>query len=501
MPVTTSYPGIYIEEIPNSNRTISAAPTSIAAFVGYSHPFRTPTTTFRNAVLVFSFSEYEREFGGLFVSGSVLGDLPLAVYQFFLNGGAMAYIVGLDPHLTVPPMVVNTTSGSFTLNALEPTTSLTIRLTVSVKPSSADAGIADIAVTYGTRVEMFRNVKIAELKTRLEGSSLVSLVTPLTLPSTDQFAVWSADFGDETGGAFAAADFLAVFQADAPLDKVDIFNLLIVPGVTDNGILSAALSFAERKRAFLIMDPAPSLGADPVSGSLPPVDIGGVFSGGTVPQSPNGAIYFPYLKSQHPMTSEAIEVAPSGYVAGIFARTDTKRGVWKAPAGLEAVILNTTGVVDSGRMTDLRQGDLNNRGVNVIRSFPGVGTVVYGARTLTAASVSQQPWKYVPVRRTALFIEQTLFRELKWTIFEPNDTPLWVAITSSVGGFMQSLFKQGAFQGSKPSEAFLVKCDSTTTTQFDIDNGVVNIIVGFRPLKPAEFVIIKIAQLAGQVQS
>jgi phage tail sheath protein FI len=497
MPVTTSYPGIYIEEIPNSNRSIAAAPTSIAAFVGYAHPLRTPAGNFGSAVLVFSFSEYEREFGGLFISGNVLGDLPLAVYQFFLNGGAMAYIVGLDPHLTVPPMVINTTAGSFTLDALEPTGP--IAMTVSVTPNGSNAGIADIAVTYGTRVETFRNVKIEELESRLKGSSLVRLETPVTVTAGDTFPIVAPSFGSESGGAFAASDFLAVFQADTPLDKVDIFNLLILPGVTDNGILSAALSFAERKRAFLIMDPAPSLVADPVSGAVPPADIGGVFAAGTIPQSPNGAIYFPYLKSQHPVTSEAIEVAPSGYVAGVFARTDTKRGVWKAPAGLEAAILNTTGVVDDGRMTDLRQGLLNTAGVNVIRTFPGVGTVVYGARTLV--SVAQQPWRYVPVRRTALFIEQTLFRELKWTIFEPNDSPLWVAITSSVGGFMLSLFNQGAFQGSKPSEAFLVKCDSTTTTQTDIDNGIVNIIVGFRPLKPAEFVIIKIAQLAGQAQS
>jgi phage tail sheath protein FI len=167
-----------------------------------------------------------------------------------------------------------------------------------------------------------------------------------------------------------------------------------------------------------------------------------------------------------------------------------------------AVVLNTTGVVDRGRMTDMNQGTLNINGVNCLRTFPSTGTVVFGARTLVGAddNTAFQQWKYVPVRRMALFIEQSLYFSLKWVIFEPNDEPLWVAIRSTINNFMMGLFTQGAFQGTKPSEAFQVKCDATTTTQDDINNGKVNIIVAFAPLKPAEFVIIKIAQLAGQVQ-
>jgi phage tail sheath protein FI len=188
-------------------------------------------------------------------------------------------------------------------------------------------------------------------------------------------------------------------------------------------------------------------------------------------------------------------------VAGIYARTDTNRGFWKAPAGLETTVLNTTGVVDAGRMTDLMQGKLNMLGIDCLRTFPGVGTVVFGARTLVSANTAFQQWKYVSVRRMALFLEQTLYRNLGWAVFEPNDEPLWVAIRVSIENFMLSLFNQGAFQGTKPSQAFQVKCDATTTTQQDIDNGIVNIIVAFAPLKPAEFVIIKIAQLAGQAQS
>jgi uncharacterized protein len=154
-------------------------------------------------------------------------------------------------------------------------------------------------------------------------------------------------------------------------------------------------------------------------------------------------------------------------------------------------------------MTDGRAGVLNDKAINAIRTFPDIGTVVFGARTLVGAKENSafQQWRYVPVRRIALFIEQTLYRNLGWAVFEPNDEPLWIAIRTSIERFMLSLFRQGAFQGGKPSEAFIVKCDSSTTTQTDIDNGIVNVLVGFCPLKPAEFVIIKIAQLAGQVQA
>jgi phage tail sheath protein FI len=259
------------------------------------------------------------------------------------------------------------------------------------------------------------------------------------------------------------------------------------------------------------MDPPPEDVADPPTNSIGDVlgSTSGDTDGNVAPLSANGALYFPYLKSSNPVTGLATDpktgvpftLPPSGFVAGIYARTDTNRGVWKAPAGLETTILDTTGVVDSGRMTDMRQGVLNNLGVNCVRSFPGVGTVVFGARTLVSANTAYQQWKYVPVRRMALFLEQTLKANLTWVIFEPNDDPLWVAIRVSIESFMLSLFHQGAFAGTTPSEAFQVKCDSSTTTPDDVNNGKVNIIVAFAPLKPAEFVIVKIAQLAGQAQT
>jgi phage tail sheath protein FI len=300
---------------------------------------------------------------------------------------------------------------------------------------------------------------------------------------------------------FSSKQFSDLFQADGSLDKLHIFNLIVVPGVSDVGISSDALAFAERRRAFVILDPPGPDVADPDPTHVN-TSIADDVESGLFPPSTNGALYYPWLKALDPLSGGPMELPPSGYVAGVYARTDTNRGVWKAPAGLETVLLGTAGgVVDRGRMTDARQGTLNPIGVNVLRTFPGVGTVVFGARTLVTANTALEQWWYVPVRRMALFIEDSLYDSLGWAIFEPNAEPLWVALTAEVTDFMLSLFRQGAFKGVTPSQAFQVKCDASTTTQTDIDQGIVNIVVAFAPLKPAEFVVIKIAQLAGQAQS
>jgi phage tail sheath protein FI len=188
---------------------------------------------------------------------------------------------------------------------------------------------------------------------------------------------------------------------------------------------------------------------------------------------------------------------PSGIVAGIMSRTDSTRGVWKSPAGIDAALNGVQGLQVS--LTDAENGQMNPLGINNLRTFPLAGSVVWGARTLRGADQFADDYKYVAVRRTALFLEESLYRGTQWVVFEPNDEPLWAQIRLNIGAFMQNLFRQGAFQGTTPKQAYLVKCDSETTTQNDINNGVVNILVGFAPLKPAEFVIIQIQQLAGQI--
>jgi hypothetical protein len=180
-----------------------------------------------------------------------------------------------------------------------------------------------------------------------------------------------------------------------------------------------------------------------------------------------------------------------------MARIDASRGVWKAPAGTEADLRGINGL--EFRFTDLENGVLNQRAVNTIRIFPN-GIVNWGARTMDGDDDFASEYKYIPVRRTALFIEESLYRGLKWVVFEPNDEPLWAQIRLNVGAFMHDLFRQGAFQGKTKQEAYFVKCDYETTTQNDINLGIVNIWVGFAPLKPAEFVVLYLQQMTGQVQ-
>ena len=224
----------------------------------------------------------------------------------------------------------------------------------------------------------------------------------------------------------------------------------------------------------------------------------GIVDPGVGTTSKNAAIFFPRLRQANLLRDNQIETfAPCGAIAGIFARTDAQRGVWKAPAGLEAILNGVPAL--SVSLTDRENGELNPLGINCLRSFPGVGRVVWGSRTLQGADRLASEWKYIPVRRLTLFLEESLYRGTQWVVFEPNDEPLWSQIRLNIGAFMNNLFRQGAFQGKSPREAYFVKCDKETTTQNDIDLGIVNIIVGFAPLKPAEFVIIKFQQIAGNI--
>jgi phage tail sheath protein FI len=189
--------------------------------------------------------------------------------------------------------------------------------------------------------------------------------------------------------------------------------------------------------------------------------------------------------------------APCGAIAGVIARTDSTRGVWKAPAGLEASLKGVPAL--SVPLTDMENGELNPLGINCMRAKPAAGRIVWGSRTLEGDDRLGSEWKYLPVRRVALYIEESLYRGTQWAVFEGNDEPLWSQIRLNLGSFMHNLYRQGAFQGKMPADAYFVKCDGESTTQADINLGIVNVIVGFAPLKPAEFVIISIQQKAGQL--
>ena len=304
--------------------------------------------------------------------------------------------------------------------------------------------------------------------------------------------VAAAAGGQPPGDAGVLGDRTAATGLYA-LQGVEGFNLLNLPEVSDAGVLSQAIAFAAERRAMVLIDlPATvaTVGAardwisDPVNAPL---------------RHPNAVAYFPRVQIEDPLRGGQLRsVANSGALAGLYTRNDLTRGVWKAPAGPDAPLFAVAGLDVPISVAD--NAVLNPLAVNCLRRFPAHGVVPWGARTLAGTDAMASQWKYAPVRRTALYIEESLERGTRFAVFEPNGEPLWARLRQSIGDFMHQLFREGAFQGSKPEEGYLVRCDGATTTQVDIDQGVVNILVGFAPLKPAEFVILHIQQKVGQSQ-
>jgi len=605
MPVTPTYPGVYVEELPSSVRTITAVSTSVTAFVGSAGrgPVDTPVT-------LTSFADFERRFGGLAV-GSLLG---YAVQQFFLNGGSLAVVVrvakgagpaqraigrGDTPVLTVVAKESGVWGNSLrvAIDNDTPTPEQTFDLTVAgaVAESHRDLSLDPGHPRYAPQVvgssSALVEVRVAagadptvlpdpsgtvsgsfgdplpdlakEITAKLEGTEpeyTFTLYTPadgavptsvpqlalllerklraaapgvpalagarvravgrrlqvlagtpeatvrftgtgagdLGLEGTARPATYQLQDGSD-GEPPGLAEFLGSADRKTGLNAlrdVEDVNLLCLPEVADLaigdlvGILAEAERLCRDKRMLLLVDPPASWTTlDAARANLTALDP---------VRSSYAALYFPRIEMTDPLTGRLRTFPPSGAVAGIMARTDSDRGVWKAPAGTEARLAGVRALATP--LTDPENGLLNPLAVNCLRSFPIIGPVVWGARTLDGADAAGSQWKYVPVRRLALMIEESLYRGTKWVVFEPNDERLWGQIRLNVGAFMQTLFRQGAFQGTSAREAYFVKCDKDTTTQNDIDRGVVNILVGFAPLKPAEFVVIQIEQLAGQIE-
>lgn len=370
-------------------------------------------------------------------------------------------------------------------------------------PATVSAGVDDVSAAEAAAAE----AKLALDKAVRDGADTTTPKETLDQARAAlQLKYDQADRSASDGGALAAADFLpelglAQKRGLYALEQADLFNLLCIPPYRSNDgvnfdaepiVLSAATVYCEQRRAFHVID-SPSTW-DTKADALDGLDT---FAD---PRSRNAALFFPRLRQPNLLRANAIETfAACGAVAGVFARTDTQRGVWKAPAGLDAGLVGVPQL--SVPLTDAENGELNQRGINCLRAMPASGRVVWGARTLRGADQLADEYKYIPVRRTALFIEESLFRGLKWVVFEPNDEPLWAQVRLNVGAFMHNLFRQGAFQGSSPRDAYFVRCDKDTTTQNDINLGVVNVVVGFAPLKPAEFVVLKLQQIAGAIET
>jgi phage tail sheath protein FI len=529
MPVPTSYPGVYIEEIGSGVHTVTGVATSITAFIG-----RAPRGPAKDPVTITSFADFERTFGGL-VAGYPMGH---AVRDFYLNGGQQAVIVRVVGALPVGERgTAGITLGPLALVAASPGlwgNNLLARVDYHVLKDVADryglttGDLFNLSVRdTGTGLtERFLNLTVRESPRRVDRvlksqSSLVAVSDPATLLQGIPPANTDPDPGKDPWDKDHSTAVTAAATSESPtaspsdlkgdpadkngiyaLDKVDLFNLLCIPpdqvdGDTNSDVYNTAMGYCVARRALLIVDaPASWTSANLAVADPDPPKLRNALAG---KDARNAAIYFPRVVQADPLRpGQPGTFAACGIVAGIMARTDATRGVWKAPAGTDASLNGVQGL--SVSLTNDENGLLNPLGVNCLRTFPVIGTVVWGARTLRGADQLADEYKYVPVRRLALFIEESLYRGTQWVVFEPNDEPLWSSIRLNVGAFMHNLFRQGAFEGQTPQDAYFVKCDKETTIQNDIDLGIVNIRVGFAPLKPAEFVVIQIQQIAGQVQ-
>ena len=554
MPVTPTYPGVYIEEIKSSVRTIVGVPTSTTAFVG--PVAKGPAGKAKH---ISNWGDFVRLYGDLDAASS---PLAYAVYQFYLNGGAEAEVVRIAPKDAEPAtlelgntVVLTASSPGKWAESLQAMVDWDSKDLVGVQKDKLKE-TRDKSPLWNLRIrdqqggteERFLNIDSTEgspdsLDRKLAGSLLVKppAATAKRPPeSVEQAAAppappvpapaeppegpaepapaeppaapaaptpkWIAAKPGKAGGAgndgkLTAEDYIGNAGQKTgmhALRDADIFNLMIVSPETLGedpleGVLDEALKLCVDRRAILLVDPPKAW-----------TSVDSAFDGIATStllgdNAKNAAVYFPRLTLPDPAFGGTRDFAPAGAVAGVITRTDSQRGVWKAPAGTDASIASVRKL--SVALTDQENGRLNPRALNVIRTFPIIGTVVWGARTLRGADQLGDEWKYLPVRRMALYLEETLFRSTTWAVFEPNAEPLWSSLRLNIGAFMNSLWRQGAFAGSTARDAYLVKCDSENNPQNDIDRGIVNILVGFAPLKPAEFVLIHIQQLAGELET
>jgi len=517
MATTPTYPGVYIEEVPSQVRRIVGVSTSTTAFIGRA--LRGPVD---KAEEIHSFPEYERRFGGL----SEKSNMSYAVYHYFLNGGRDAVVVrvhnaGEDDEKTGKATFAIRGS-TLKLEASNPGAwgsylDIAINHDVDEEKEKEDETIFNLAVndrktgaretfvnlsTRGDRPKFTKRVLEEESDlVRIHGEVPTGTGKPPEGATTRENGGISLD-PESVSDGFPLEDANVIGDPDArtgiyALDDVDLFNLLCIPPykegdeTTPGPVYAKALRYCEKRRAILIVDPPEEWrNTDEATKGIESPEFG-------LERSPNAAVFFPRIKAPDPREDNRVrDFVPCGAVAGVIARIDAQRGVWKSPAGSEATLKGASDL--TFRLTDEEAHSLSSLGINCLRTMPGRRIVVWGARTMQGADRLTEEWKYLPVRRTALYIEERLYRGTQWAVFEPNDEPLWSQIRLNVGAFMHGLFRQGAFQGSTPKEAYFVKCDKGTTTQDDIDRGIVNIMVGFAPLKPAEFVVLMIQQIAGQ---
>jgi len=505
-------PGVYVEEIDRGSKPIEGAGTACAAFVGFAErgPVNQPT-------FIPNWTEFVNNFGS-FIKG---GYLAPAVYGYFQNGGGRCYVSRLPggeaeggelKAVAALPSSAKPELESLTISALEAGdagTDITIEVVkpggegatedqfnLIVRKGKAEAEKFDnLTLKKGRSVRNILEVvnKESKLIRVAEKESTLSIAEKLPAPGTYPLAMAASgttaivklesneivgDTAARTGIAgleiaddvtmVACPDLMALYQA----------NYLSMEAV--KGVQLAMIAHCENlKDRFAILDCPPGMNPQQVKEWR--MNTAGY-------DTKYGAVYYPWIKVANPMGGDPITVPPSGYMAGIYARSDNERGVHKAPAN--EVIRGATGV--EMLITKSEQDILNPIGVNCIRSFPGRGIRVWGARTLS----SDASWRYINVRRLFNFVEKSIQTGTQWIVFEPNDAALWARIRRDISAFLSNVWRTGALFGATPAQAFYVKCDEETNPPAVRDAGQVIIEIGLAPVKPAEFVIFRISQWA-----
>ena len=554
MSITPSFPGIYVQEIPSGVHPIAGVATSNAAFVDFFS--QGPVGT---AVKVTSWAQFENIFGGL----DERSEASYGIMQFFLCRGSTAFVVrsassaAQSAHVDLPAQQYGYGYGSgysgtgwsgaggaqaLTVTAASPGAwGDQLRVGVDYNVKGNDPDLFNLVVqqvqvvnnnTQVLQTETYRNLTLDSTNLASYAPQVVNQASVLVTISDKLLGGVPDETGPDVinspadssfvplnGGADGTSpqdgwteDLLLGDQAKQTgiyaLEAIapDVFNILCIPAtalldpLNLGAIIAPVQAYCASKRAMYILDLPASFDDTPsYDGQLSAITK---FTSNVVASNRDDgtALYFPRLILADPLNqSRPRGVGASGTLAGIWAATDaTGLGVWQAPAGIQAALPGN--VTLACNLTDADNGTFNKLGVNALRTFPVYGTVSWGARTLMGADVEASEWKYIPVRRTAYYIEESLVEGLKWAVFQPNDEALWKDIRLNVTAFLQNMYLNQAFPGQTPAQSYFVKCDADTNPQSQVMLGIVTVIVGFAPLIPAEFVILQIEQLAGQTQ-
>lgn len=520
--VTLLHPGVYVSEVPGGLRSIEGAHTSTTIFVGETE--RGPL----GPTKITSRSDYERMFGGYFrvreQSPPLEPSKVLTAYAmdgFYANGGATAYMVraidDADSATSSRGQVMASSPGvwgdSVAVAFLKSSGADPDRFKIAVVYSSPEPGGESRLVEVWDRLSVLPGdenyvvdvlARSAYIRWDTSGGPPVAPThdhlgsPPSDSPSEDDVVLGAVDLTGGTGGGgeltFAAYSQLLSEQLagidDAALLVATCDAFLSTTEADYTSYVDAFVAYAEgrpRQDLFFVGD----LPRERSASTTTQAASGAVSSFKDLGASNFSGIYWPHVVvgdlagvGRNP----TITLPPAAFVAGLFARTDGRRGVWKAPAGTDATLALTVEL--DYQLNDLHSDDLNPVGINALRTMPGAGRVVWGSRTMQPSS----EWRYVPVRRTAIFLRTSIYNGIQWAVFEPNDEPLWSSLRASIGGFMETQFRRGAFAGRTRDDAYQVKVDASTTTAIDQAAGVVNILVAFAPLRPAEFVVVQLSQ-------